>query len=116
MLAARKKCLVFLTPRQRWQWAGFIPLTMTVALLEALGAALVLWFIKLISAPPQFVVLISAVAIASEVLVVIGIITVLIERQRHSPLTLEAMPTPPRRDFLCGRCVTRRYAANPARL
>ena len=50
MLAALKKCLVFLTPRQRWQWAGLIPLTVTVAVMEAVGAAMVLWFIKLISA------------------------------------------------------------------
>ena len=54
MLAALKKCLVMLTPRERWQWAGLIPLTIAVALMEALGAAIVLWFIKLISAPSQF--------------------------------------------------------------
>ena len=54
MLAVLKKCLVFLTPRQRWQWGGMITLTMAVAMLETLGAAMVLWFIKLISAPSQF--------------------------------------------------------------
>ena len=55
MLAALKKCLAMLTPRERWQWAGLIPLTIAVALMEVLGAAIVLWFIKLISAPSQFV-------------------------------------------------------------
>jgi ATP-binding cassette, subfamily B, bacterial PglK len=51
MLAALKKCLVFLTPRERWQWVGLVPLTIAVAVMEALGAAMVLWFIKIINAP-----------------------------------------------------------------
>jgi ATP-binding cassette, subfamily B, bacterial PglK len=57
MLAALKKCLLLLTPRQRWQWVGLIPLTIAVAVMEALGAAMVLWFIKLISVPSQFAAL-----------------------------------------------------------
>src|SRR5262245_43158353 len=53
MLAALKKCLMFLTPRERWQWGGLIPLTIAVAVMEALSAAMVLWFIKIISDPSQ---------------------------------------------------------------
>src|SRR5262244_4214635 len=57
MLTALKQCLVMLTPRERWQWAGLIPLTITVAVMEALAAVLVLGFIKLIGAPSQFAAL-----------------------------------------------------------
>src|SRR5438876_598620 len=54
MLAVLKKCLMLLTPRERWQWLGLIPLTIAGAVMEALGAAMVLWSLKMISVPSQF--------------------------------------------------------------
>jgi ATP-binding cassette, subfamily B, bacterial PglK len=53
MLATLRKCLTFLPLQARWRWAWLVPLAVTGALLEAIGAATVFALIKIISNPSQ---------------------------------------------------------------
>src|SRR5262249_14939827 len=53
MLATLRKCLAFLPLQARWRWAWLVPLAVTGALLEAIGAATVFALIKIISNPSQ---------------------------------------------------------------
>jgi ATP-binding cassette subfamily C protein len=51
MFNTLRKCLLFLPPAQRWRWGGMVPLVVSAAALEALGAAAVFLLIKLIGDP-----------------------------------------------------------------
>src|SRR5712692_7573612 len=53
MLATLRKCLAFLPLRARWRWAWLVPLAVTSALLEAIGAITVFVLIKIINNPSQ---------------------------------------------------------------
>jgi ATP-binding cassette, subfamily B, bacterial PglK len=53
MVATLRKCLAFLPVRERWRWACLIPLAVTGALLEAVGAVTVFALIKIINNPSQ---------------------------------------------------------------
>jgi ATP-binding cassette, subfamily B, bacterial PglK len=57
MLSTVRKCLVLLSARERWRWAGLIPLAMLSAVMEAAGAGAVFGLIKIISDPAQASVL-----------------------------------------------------------
>ncbi|MFI5365348.1 MAG: ABC transporter ATP-binding protein [Candidatus Binatia bacterium] len=53
MVSTFRKCLLFLSPHERWRWAGLIPLAVCAALAEALGAGAVFGLIKIIGDPAQ---------------------------------------------------------------
>ena len=55
MLATLRKCLTFLSPRERRQWAWLIPFAVTGALLESIGAATVFVLIKIINNPSEVI-------------------------------------------------------------
>jgi len=63
MLATLRKCLAFLPAQARWRWAGLIPLAVTGALLEAVGAVTVFTLIKIINDPSQ----VTAVPVISRI-------------------------------------------------
>jgi len=51
MLTGLRKCLVFLTPAERWRWLALIPMAAATAVAEAVGAAVVFVLIKIIGHP-----------------------------------------------------------------
>jgi len=53
VLGSLKTCVHLLDRRERWRWAGLIPLIVAGALMEAMGAAGVFVLIKLIADPSQ---------------------------------------------------------------
>ena len=53
MFLVLKKSFALLTPRERWLWTAFIPVSLIVAMLEAFGAAIVFGLIGAISDPSQ---------------------------------------------------------------
>lgn len=53
MLASIRKCFAILSARMRLRWVGLIPLAVTVAALESMGAAGVFAFITIINEPTQ---------------------------------------------------------------
>ena len=67
MLTTLKQCLVLLTPQERWQWLGMVPLMLVVAGLESVAAALVFGLIQSFNDPTQ-TAHIPALAALSQVL------------------------------------------------
>src|SRR5438105_3448845 len=55
MLTTLKQCLGLLTPQERWQWLGMVPLMLVVAVLESVAAALVFGLIQSFNDPAQTV-------------------------------------------------------------
>ena len=53
MLMTLRQCLAFLTPRERWQWVGLVPLMLLVAAMETVAAALVFELIQMLNDPTQ---------------------------------------------------------------
>jgi ATP-binding cassette subfamily C protein len=53
MIQILKKSFALLTRRERWLWTAFVPVSLTVAILEAFGAAIVFGLISVISDPSR---------------------------------------------------------------
>src|SRR5262245_7993189 len=53
MVTTLKQCLVLLTPQERWQWLGMVPLMLVVAGLESVAAVLVFGLIQSFNDPTQ---------------------------------------------------------------